>query len=718
MASLAAAWALTNDRRWRDHYDSITVYQQGWRVGGKGASGRNQAARNRIEEHGLHVWFGCYDNAFRMLDRCYQELARPRTARFRTVKDAFAPQDRTPAMEYTRSGWQLWPISYPRLNGQPGADGTPWHHIVKLLRYADEWFDRWLAAGGAEPRRPSRMRRLTGRLLQLPEVRPEQHPLKQSRSIAESRYADPTRPYGRVLWLIEAYRTWRRRFAIMRRLRHFKCWSDDTARTGAGSDELRRILIGIDLAVTVVLGLVRDFVLFFGLEHLDREDLRAWLRRHGAREETVWSAPVRALYDLCFAYERGEAGTGQREDPGRPNFAAGTALQCALRIALMYDQSVCYEMRAGMGEVVFAPIYEALVARGVRFEFFHRVKRLELSPDGKRVARIHIGRQAKLKQEPYQPLIHVDGLACWPATPKYEQLQDAARLKHIDLESLPPHWQDVEDRTLEVGPGKDVDRIILGIPLAALPGICGDLIRRSRRWRNMVKRIQTVQTLSLQLWMTRDVRQLGWHNGRVPVNAAPEPIDVWADMSHLLAREGWPPEARPSSVQYLCGPLSESRAAASGGPAAHVRVREIAEAWLLRYAHVLWPAAVGPAGFDWNVLHDPRRRSGAARLDAQYLRANVAPSERYVLSVAGSTKYRLAADQSGFANLFLAGDWTRTDYNAGCIEAAVISGINAAAAVAGVRRSRGRRLLVRALRLMAALLAFVLLLPVVRWVRR
>jgi uncharacterized protein with NAD-binding domain and iron-sulfur cluster len=52
-----------------------------------------------------------------------------------------------------------------------------------------------------------------------------------------------------------------------------------------------------------------------------------------------------------------------------------------------------------------------------------------------------------------------------------------------------------------------------------------------------------------------------------------------------------------------------------------------------------------------------------------------------VLSLPGTARYRLAADGSGYDNLVLAGDWTRTDWNVGCIEAAVSSGINAAAAI-------------------------------------
>src|SRR4051812_5322860 len=69
-AALAAAFELTRDSRPVD----VTIYQPGWRLGGKCASGRNLAEHHRIEEHGLHVWFGCYDNARELMARCYEEV--------------------------------------------------------------------------------------------------------------------------------------------------------------------------------------------------------------------------------------------------------------------------------------------------------------------------------------------------------------------------------------------------------------------------------------------------------------------------------------------------------------------------------------------------------------------------------------------------------------------------------------------------------------------
>nr|MDC2855572.1 hypothetical protein [Ningiella sp. W23] len=96
----------------------------------------------------------------------------------------------------------------------------------------------------------------------------------------------------------------------------------------------------------------------------------------------------------------------------------------------------------------------------------------------------------------------------------------------------------------------------------------------------------------------------------------------------------------------------------------------------------LWPLAYQNNEFDWSVLYEISS-SGDERLNAQYWRVNVDPSERYVLSVAGSSKYRLATDETKFTNLFITGDWIKTGVNAGCVEAAVMAGMQTARAMVG-----------------------------------
>ena len=44
----------------------------------------------RIEEHGLHIWLGFYENAFRLIRRCYAELNRPPGSTLATWREAFA----------------------------------------------------------------------------------------------------------------------------------------------------------------------------------------------------------------------------------------------------------------------------------------------------------------------------------------------------------------------------------------------------------------------------------------------------------------------------------------------------------------------------------------------------------------------------------------------------------------------------------------------------
>src|SRR5437016_4040129 len=96
---MSAAFELTRPEQ-HGRYE-VTVYQVGWRLGGKGASGRGPAGR--IEEHGLHLWMGFYENAFRLMRECYAELKRdPVRCPIADWQDAFVPApfagvtDRTP----------------------------------------------------------------------------------------------------------------------------------------------------------------------------------------------------------------------------------------------------------------------------------------------------------------------------------------------------------------------------------------------------------------------------------------------------------------------------------------------------------------------------------------------------------------------------------------------------------------------------------------------
>ena len=125
-------------------------------------------------------------------------------------------------------------------------------------------------------------------------------------------------------------------------------------------------------------------------------------------------------------------------------------------------------------------------------------------------------------------------------------------------------------------------------------------------------------------------------------------------------------------------------------------VRSVLRRFLEQEVGALWPGTRDSAGFRWEMLSDDLRRSGPDRLNGQYVRANLDPSDRYVQSLPGSGKHRIAPGRTGFDNLAVAGDWTACGLDAGCVEAAARSGIRAARAILSgsvrpVTTSGGRR---------------------------
>ena len=153
---MAAAWQLTSTPDLRDRFE-ITVYQLGWRLGGKGASGRDlkPGYGHRIQEHGLHIWMGFYYNAFKVMREAYGEWQQPPDAPLRTWQDAFKPHDLITLEEFVDGQWLNWPINFPTTNGQPG-DGSPnptlWDLAQLALKWLEELFkDHLLSGSGVGP---------------------------------------------------------------------------------------------------------------------------------------------------------------------------------------------------------------------------------------------------------------------------------------------------------------------------------------------------------------------------------------------------------------------------------------------------------------------------------------------------------------------------------------------------------------------------------------
>jgi uncharacterized protein with NAD-binding domain and iron-sulfur cluster len=670
---LAAAWGLTASPALRERFD-VSVYELSWALGGKGASGRMPHpigagdGGQRIHEHGLHIWFGFYEHAFRMLRGAYEESRL--AAGEDWWKGAFEKVDGVSLYEQRGDGtWVRQPIHLPRRGGaQRGPPTRPrripiGEVVVRTIRLLATAIRTDLGVTGSRRRGP-------GRWPGDPGVAAVASTL--DRIAVEVGHADcaialgtdealRSAARGRVL-VGERPRRLRMAGALEQLLVDLSADVRDLGNqlgTEGARDRVRLWRGVLELVAASLKGIVRDDVLTRGLGALDDEDLREWLGRHGASEETLARSPVlRGLYDLTFAYRGG--------DKRHPSLAAGKGLQ-SLLMMINYEGSFMWRMRAGMGDVVFAPLYMALRERGVTFHFFSEVTNLRLAPGRPVIEAIELTRNATVSSghDDYEPLEQIGDWWCWPAAPRRDQLANQTA-RHVTLKRL-----------------TDFDVVVLAIPVGALSNICGELAAADPRFKLMLDRAETVRTKSLQLWLTKPIAQLRGSTAESgpdpPATAYAEPFDTYCDMSQVLAAEDYGAGARPKGVAYFCAVLPDAESPIDAERA----VRASALQFLENNAKLIWPEAVQNGSFDWSVLFDPQARAGKARLEAQYCRANVAASDRYVTTPAGSVDARLHPGQSGFENLALAGDWTHSGIDGGCVEAAVVSGERAAEAIIG-----------------------------------
>ena len=108
MAGVATAWELSRPG-WEERFESSRCTSAGGSSAGRAPA---PATRDgRILEHGLHVWLGYYDNAFRLVRECYEELDRARTdpgCPIRTWRQAFTPGARTSGCSSMGGGRRTW----------------------------------------------------------------------------------------------------------------------------------------------------------------------------------------------------------------------------------------------------------------------------------------------------------------------------------------------------------------------------------------------------------------------------------------------------------------------------------------------------------------------------------------------------------------------------------------------------------------------------------
>lgn len=411
-------------------------------------------------------------------------------------------------------------------------------------------------------------------------------------------------------------------------------------------------------------------------QDLDQWDFREWMHEH-----TPWgfsdlgdTAVMQVPYDGVFAY--------QGSDQPTPRLSAGIAARGLLELAADYEEAVFYEMTAGMGEAVFAPLYEVLRDRGVKFEFFAKVTELDVA--GGRARSVRYTRQAEVSagRLAYQPLARRARARVWRRDPDLAQLERPAPVEDHDPYSDADDAR-VADETLQVH--RDFDWVVCALPAPVTAHVLGD--HDGHELLSAIARIPTVATLHLQTWFDDDLDALGWPWTAGLLGGFRQPLNSIQQNTRLLDVEGWADDA-PASLLYASGPFAAGWATDSTDPDARRDAEDRAHRAARQFVRAEYGRLLGsdegddePEPFDLARLHAPWNPDDP--MADQYVRANIDRSARYVLIAPGGLADRPHPAPSELVNLRFAGDWTHNGVDIPSIEGAVVSGLQAAASILG-----------------------------------
>jgi len=675
-AGLASAFALSRTEALRAEFE-VTVIEPGWRLGGKCRSGR-EGPMNRVDQNGTHYLFGAYDNCFGVAREVFAELALQGEQRFGTFQSNFIPRSLLAMKQFFRGEWHDWLVQLPT-NGVPPGTSTSTLGLSDFLEMGLEWSIELISGDGA-------LRELQALGVFPAGQTPPEHLSKlclsklcdyagtKALELALSlvrlfRDANDAALLRCVVWLLRAFRE-------AARLTLAKCAAEELC--------VNRAWTLLELGITMMIGAVEDDLFSpAGYEAVDRYDLREWLANWGCSQETLWSAPLATWYNAIAAYHDG--------DVRQPNMSAAIGFHALLRLGMTYKGAFAYQMRAEVGDSLIAPMYFVLRARGVRFLFFHRVWDLVPSHDDQRVERIEVERQLTLRSgDPfsYEPLTEINGRLCWPGAPRESQLAESGDY----TPALDSFYTPRRGERFFLEQGKDFEHVILSFPIQCFEWYCSKLLSAREAWRMMALRVETTESQSVRLALKPDLAGLGWNFGPAVLSGFYQPLATWEDNGQLIPCETWPPNNRPKAIATLFGPLSSQSPypgpSEFGYPASRQPIVEAAGLQFCQsFAGSLWPGAVDikiPPALDFNLLVTwDDAGVGEERYLAQALRVNVGPVEAYTRIQQGTLRYRLRVNEAGYFNLSFAGDWTRNGFDLPTVEAAVLSGLQAAQALTG-----------------------------------
>lgn len=711
---LSAAWALSSPEL-RERF-AVEVYQMGWRAGGRAASAQNPDKGNRIEQNGSHYLFGSYRNTFKLVRAVYDELGP--SSPFGRIEDEFTPRNLLVGKRHLPDNtWEDWFQFMPTNLSRPDEGGKyarPFDYCLMafqtVLRILLGVFDygndpartaRWVTwmfpISPFKQDKPADNKKsaILRAVLAIPAFLVN-YPLAwmlrgawRAASFCYQRFLSTYTKFrikeAAVGWFKASTVTWRGRIRNIWREIHAFAVRNSLGHAWVG--RIERLTTLWEVACAFAVGVATDELWRAGrLDQIDGLDFRAWLTRNGCAPEAVQSAYIKCWYDAVAAYEDG--------DVARPSISAAVSAYAVFRAILTYRGNFAYQMRHEVGDGVIAPLVSALMNRGVQFHFFQRVRD---------VVPAVVERKSVVDRIELEPQLAdgVHGADCFERRPGDRRLYwryapslegDTTRFPSAEqLPGLESFYGADSGRRRTLRRGEHFDDVVFALPLPAIEHDARSLLCRPE-WKRMVTTIKSTETVSLRIWFTWTLEQLGWTDPAPILSGYDSPFSTWEDNGHNADRATFPPDQTPQAIATVFGPLEAPPFAPGPGPGGDTYLRDQtarAKAKVDEFFRSgignLWSKLFKGDQLRYDAFCDlstpPVPLDDARRLQWQLIRANVGPIERYTLALPSTLQDRLRPDESGYANMVLAGEWTRNGVEVGCMEGAVISGLAAARAL-------------------------------------
>ena len=235
--------------------------------------------------------------------------------------------------------------------------------------------------------------------------------------------------------------------------------------------------------------------------------------------------------------------------------------------------------------------------------------------------------------------------------------------------------------------GQDFDIVVYGIPVATLPHLCPELLEVSPPLRDTHKHVGTTTSVQLQIWTKKYWYEIASENYKLILDSKRANDDFMFYMCAYFVLEDWKSLGISAKGSQYVTFMTNTEEFPPSNETTFVsekqkKSKEFVISRLENYDTFkrVWPNGFIEGKLDWNLFVDPENRTLTNRLDAQYLRVNIIPSDRLTQFHSGTSKYRITTDGAGFDNIYFTGDWIENGFNC-CTEGAITAGLLTAKAI-------------------------------------